>query len=107
MTNASPTVDVFQALADPNRRRLLDLLAARELAVQELAARFEITVQAVSQHLRVLSDAGLVARRKAGRYRYYRARPEGLAEVRDWLAHHEALWQGNLDRLARYVEERE
>src|SRR3954447_18247400 len=81
--------DVFQVLAEPRRRTLLALLAEDERTAGDIARRFDVTRQAVSQHLRILLDAGLIRERRAGTRRWYRARPEGLAEVRAYV---EAMW---------------
>ena len=97
--------DVFHAIADPNRRRLLELLRDEERCVQDLVPHLRITFGAVSQHLKVLLDGGLVTRRKAGRHRYYRAVPGALDEVHDWVGHYRAFWQERLDRLGRYLDE--
>lgn len=88
--------DPFQVLAEPRRREVLALIAGRERTAGEIAERFEITRQAVSQHLRVLLRAGLVAERREGARRWYSARPEGLEEVRAEL---DAMWPTALARL--------
>lgn len=98
--------DVFHAIADPNRRKLLDLVATRERSVQELAEHFDITVQGVSQHLQLLAAAGLVTRRKVGRSRYYRARPNPLRRVHAWVQRHERFWTSRLDRLGEHLDGR-
>lgn len=97
--------DVYHAIADPNRRRLLDLLREEERSVQQLMPHFDVTIGAVSQHLKVLLDNGLVARRKEGRYRFYRAQPEALKEVYDWSARYRAFWESRLDRLGSHLDE--
>jgi DNA-binding transcriptional ArsR family regulator len=74
--------DAFQALAEPRRRAVLRLVAERERTAGEIAAGFDVTRQAVSQHLRILLEAGLIVERRDGARRWYRARPEGLADVR-------------------------
>jgi DNA-binding transcriptional ArsR family regulator len=86
----------IRAIAEPNRRRILTLVAAQELSAGEIASRFEITRPAVSQHLTVLREAGLVAERREGTRRLYRARPEGFADLRSFL---EAFWEEGLERL--------
>lgn len=96
--------DVFQAIADPNRRRLLDLLATRERSVRDLAGHFDITLQGVSQHLQLLVAAGLVTRRKQGRFRYYRAHPRQLERVHAWVSRYERFWSDRLDRLGEYLD---
>jgi DNA-binding transcriptional ArsR family regulator/N-acetylglutamate synthase-like GNAT family acetyltransferase len=81
--------DVFQVLAEPRRRELLALLADEERTAADIAARFEVTRQAISQHLRILLAAGLIRERRDGARRWYQARPQGLEEVRAYL---EAMW---------------
>jgi DNA-binding transcriptional ArsR family regulator len=93
--------DPFQVLADPRRRRVLALVADRERTAGEIAERFDVTRQAVSHHLRVLLEAGLVAERRDGARRWYRARPDGLAEVRAEL---DAMWPTALGRLKSAAE---
>jgi DNA-binding transcriptional ArsR family regulator len=95
------TADVFQVLADPRRRDVLALLGDRERTAGEIAARFDVTRQAISQHLRILLRAGLIEERREGTRRWYRARPEGLAEVRAYV---EAMWPDALDALKAAAE---
>lgn len=97
--------DVYHAIADPNRRRLLDLLREEEHSVQQLMPHFDVTIGAISQHLKVLLESGLVARRKEGRFRYYRAQPETLKEVHDWTERYREFWESRLDRLGSYLDE--
>ena len=90
------------AIADPIRRRVLELVRDAEVPAGELAAHFDVSRPAVSRHLRVLREAGLVRERRAGRLRLYRADPEPLAELRDWL---ERYWDERLDALKALAEE--
>jgi DNA-binding transcriptional ArsR family regulator len=98
------TSEVFSAIADPNRRRLLDLLAAGDSPAQDLAERFDMSFAAVSQHLKVLLDAGLVARRAQGRQRIYRLAPEKLRIVDEWTAGYRKFWRSRLKRLGDYLD---
>ncbi len=93
--------EALRALADPGRRRILTLVRSEERAAGEIAAELPVTWPAVSQHLRVLKRAGLVSERRDGTRRYYRARPEGLEEVRAFL---DGFWGDKLQRLKREVE---
>jgi DNA-binding transcriptional ArsR family regulator len=95
-------VDAAVAISDPIRRRVLELVRDREVPAGELAARFDVSRPAVSRHLRVLREAGLVHERREGRLWLYRADPAPLAELRDWL---EGYWSGRLDALKRVAEE--
>lgn len=97
--------DTFTAIAHPVRRQLLDLLAAGEQPVTQLAANFPISRPAISQHLKVLLDAGLVTEERQGRERIYRLRPQPLRELDDWLAAYRRFWNERLDRLDVYLQE--
>ena len=94
----------LKAIAEPRRREILRLVARTELTAGEIAAHFEVTRPAVSQHLTVLKEAGLLAERRLGTRRHYRARPEGLAELRAYLA---AFWDDRLDVLRHQAEQAE
>jgi DNA-binding transcriptional ArsR family regulator len=95
-----PDPDVFAAVASPARRRLLQLLLDRgPQPVQELADEFAMSRPSVSEHLKVLKDAGLVTEEKAGRQRLYRLRPEPLAQVAAWLTPYEQFWREKLVNL--------
>ena len=95
----------FDVLAEPQRRRILDLLRDGERPVGELVDRLEISQPGVSKHLRVLRDAGLVSVRPEGQRRWYGVRPEALAEVDRWLAPYRRLWGRRLDALERHLDE--
>lgn len=96
---------IFQALADPTRREILELLRGGERAAGEVAERFEVSRPAISRHLRVLREAGLVARRKDAQSRLYRLAPGALREVDRWLDRYRVFWTARLHDLRRYVEE--
>src|SRR5215470_1118334 len=88
--------DVFTAIAHPVRRQILDLLTEHDMTVTHLAEPFQMSRPAISQHLRILLDAGLVEMREEGRSNYYRLMPDRLREVQRWLAHYERFWRGKL-----------
>jgi len=94
----------LRALADPRRRAILAIVRERELPAGEIAARFDVTRPAISQHLAVLREAGLLTERRNGTRRLYRARPAGAAEIRGWL---ETFWDEGLARLGAAAEEEE
>jgi DNA-binding transcriptional ArsR family regulator len=94
---------VLEVLAEPQRRRILELLRDGERPVGDLVARIALTQPAVSKHLRVLKDAGLVDVRPDGQRRLYRLRPEPLAELDAWLEPYRALWSDRLDRLEGHL----
>jgi DNA-binding transcriptional ArsR family regulator len=96
----------LQVLAEPRRQAILDLLRDGELTVGELVARLRMSQPAVSKHLRVLKDAGMVEVRADAQRRLYRIRPEPLAELDDWLATYRKLWSKSLDRLEDHLERR-
>jgi len=95
------TDEALRALAEPRRRAILRLVAHDELAAGEIAAAFDVTRTAVSQHLTVLRTAGLLSERRVGTRRLYRARPEGLAGLREFL---EDMWSSSLDVARRLAE---
>jgi DNA-binding transcriptional ArsR family regulator len=101
------TATTFDVLAEPTRRRILDLLLDRERPVGDLVKRLKLSQPGVSKHLRVLRDAGLVTVRPHGQQRWYGVRPEGLAELDRWLAPYRKLWGGRLDALERHLDRRE
>ena len=92
---------VAHALVEPTRREILRLVRDEERTVGDIASHFEVTRPAISQHLRVLQDADLVVVRPDGNHRYYRARPEGLTELRQWV---EGFWRDSLATLKIEVE---
>ncbi len=89
----------FAALGDPTRRRIVEMLATRELPAGEIARRFDMTAPAVSQHLRLLRGAGLVHVRRDAQRCIYAIDPNGLAELDAWLARFRRFWSGRLDAL--------
>lgn len=95
---------VLRALAEPRRRRILELVGSGELSAGEIAAHFEVTRPAISQHLTVLKSAGLLSERREGTRRLYSARPEGLVELRRFL---DGFWTARLDQLKAAAEEAE
>jgi DNA-binding transcriptional ArsR family regulator len=102
---ADVTAAVFEVLAEPSRRRILDLLRDQERPVGELASLLGARQPAVSKHLRVLRDAGLVEARVDAQRRLYRVRAEPLRELDDWLAPYRAMWTSHLDALELHLAE--
>jgi DNA-binding transcriptional ArsR family regulator len=94
----------FEVLAEPNRRRILDLLQAEERPVGDLVRELSVSQPAVSKHLRVLRDAGLVTVRRDAQRRLYRVRAEPLLVLDEWLAPYRQLWSRHLDRLERHLD---
>ena len=95
----------FAALADPTRRAILARLASGECSVTELAEPFEMSLPAVSKHLRVLEKAGLIARRREAQWRPCRLEAGRLKDVADWAEHYRHIWEERLDRLDVYLQE--
>ncbi len=107
MTTSTTAVDelsrTFAALADPTRRAMLGRLTEGDLTVNELAEPFEMSLQAVSKHLKVLEDAGLVSKGRDGRSRPCHAELDTLSPALDWLAEHRQVWEDRLDRLGDHL----
>jgi DNA-binding transcriptional ArsR family regulator len=97
-------MSVFDVVAEPNRRRILDLLSEAERPVGELVGRLELSQPAVSKHLRILRDAGLVAVRGDAQRRLYSVRPEPLQAIDEWLTPYRRMWAARLDDLARHLD---
>lgn len=95
----------FAALADPTRRAILARLATGECSVTELAEPFDMSMPAVSKHLRVLERAGLIARRRDAQWRHCRIEASPIKDVVDWAERYRDIWEGRLDRLGTYLQE--
>lgn len=98
--------DIFGAISHPARRRMLDLLIVADRSVNTIAGEFRMSRPAVSQHLRILLDAGLVTENRHGRERRYRLVPARLAPVRDWLVHYEKFWDHHLSMLQKTLSKK-
>jgi DNA-binding transcriptional ArsR family regulator len=99
------TATTFEVLAEPSRRRILELLLEGPRAVGDLVKRLKLSQPGVSKHLRVLREAGLVSVRTEAQRRIYELRPEPLAEVAEWLEPYRALWSDRLGALERHLDE--
>ena len=97
--------DVFQALADPNRRAIIGLLANRRLTIKAVAEHFPISRPAVSRHVKILTECGLVVVHRKGRERFCEARLDKLNEVTNWIEQQQKTWEERLDRLDEYLSE--
>ena len=100
-----PLSATFAALADPTRRAILARLAAGETSVTELAEPFDMSLPAVTKHLKVLERAGLIRRGREAQWRPCRLEAQPLREVSDWVAHYRRFWEQSLDRLDGYLKE--
>jgi DNA-binding transcriptional ArsR family regulator len=103
MPRAATTTDAFNAVAEPRRRQILDLLAQGELPVTELVRRLGVAQPQVSKHLRVLREVGAVQVREVGRQRVYRVDGRALKPIFDWVGRYEALWNERMDELEAVV----
>ncbi|WP_172371981.1 ArsR/SmtB family transcription factor [Sporosarcina jiandibaonis] len=99
--------DVFQAIADPTRRKLLELLAKEQLSIATLSSHFTMSRTAVTKHLGILESAGLVGSQKAGREKLYRLEVKPLQSLKQWLEFYEQYWDDKLEKLKFNVEEDE
>lgn len=97
--------DVYQAIADPNRRAIIDLLAREPLSLNGVADHFPISRPAISKHIKILSECGLVEVHPRGRERICEVRMEMLDEVSGWIERARQMWEGRLDRLDAYLKE--
>ncbi|RCH54368.1 transcriptional regulator [Mucilaginibacter hurinus] len=97
--------DTFQAIADPTRREILNMISAQPLNVNTVAGNFEISRTAVYKHLKILTECGLIKVKQHGRERYCEARLEKLAEVADWLEQYKKFWNSKLDNLEIYLKD--
>jgi DNA-binding transcriptional ArsR family regulator len=106
MIEAAPIDAVMRALSDPTRRAVFErVVSSDEITVVELTRGSGVTQGAISQHLKSLKQAGLVAERPAGRNVYYRAQPKGLAPLADWMSHYGVFWRERLDNLRTLLKE--
>ena len=98
---------VFAALADPTRRKILERLSAGNVRATDLAKPFSISLPAVSKHLRVLEEAGLLCRRRSGREHRFDLKPAPFRAASEWIEQYRKFWEGSLDALAEYLENEE
>jgi DNA-binding transcriptional ArsR family regulator len=96
--------DVFQAIADPTRREIIHLLANKTLTLNGVAENFKISRPAISKHIRILSECGLVVVHQQGRERYCEAHLNALREVSEWTAQYQTFWSARLDALGEFLE---
>ena len=97
--------DVFQAIADPVRREIIDLIAEEPMTVNSVADRFDISRPAVSKHIKILQECGLLKTIAKGRERHCIIIPQELSRVSDWVHQHRRLWESKLDSFENYLEE--
>ena len=97
--------DVFQAIADPTRRTILSLLAAQTLTLNAIAENFNISRPAISKHIKILNECGLIEIKDKGRERYCEAKLEKLSEVSVWIEQYKQFWESKLDALETYLDQ--
>lgn len=107
MARAATTTDVFNAVAEPRRREVIGHLARRECTVNDLVRALGLAQPAVSKHLHVLRQVGVVTVRAAGRHHYYRLEARSLKPIHDWVTTYQRLWDEQFDKLDKYLESRE
>lgn len=95
--------DVFQAIADPTRREIINLIAKRSLTPNSVAESFDVSRQAISKHIKILTECGLIVINQQGRERYCYIQPEKLSEVSDWLDNFRKLWEHRFDKLDKVL----
>lgn len=105
MARAATTTDAFNAVAEPRRRQIIDVLSTGEMAVNDVVERLAMPQPQVSKHLRVLREVGVVRSRQDGRHRLYRLNGQALRPIHDWIQGFERLWNERLDRLDDYLGE--
>mgnify|MGYP006388395753 CR=1 FL=1 len=97
--------DVFQAIADPTRRQIIGMIASQSLNLNAIADQFEVSRPAISKHIKILTECGLVVIKKQGRERYCEARLQKLNKVSDWVEQYRQFWDAKLDALEKYLDQ--
>jgi DNA-binding transcriptional ArsR family regulator len=95
--------DIFQAIADPTRRAIISLIVVQAMTPNALAEKFDASRQAVSKHIKILNECGLVTTKQLGRERYYQIHPKKLKEVADWLEPFRQMWENRFDKLDKVL----
>lgn len=97
--------DVFQGIADPTRREILNMVATKPLNVNSLSGQFDVTRAAIYKHIKILTECGLIEVKQKGRERYCEAKLEKLSVVSEWIEQYRQMWESRLDSLERYLQE--
>lgn len=105
--NMNTRRDVFQAIADPTRRAIIGMIAQKQVNVNTIAEQFDVSRQAISLHLKILSECGLLNIKQVGRERLCEAKLEKLNEVHEWVQQYQKLWKGRLNTLKNFIEQEE
>ncbi|MBS4197031.1 ArsR/SmtB family transcription factor [Lederbergia citri] len=104
MSSPVKKYDVFQSIADPTRRKMLQLLAQKEMPISTITSHFSMSRTAIAKHLHILSEAKLVSGRKVGREKIYSLQPEPFDEIKQWLSYYDQFWSNKLSMLKHTVE---
>src|SRR5207302_4708559 len=97
--------DVFQAIADPTRREIISLIAHQSLHLNSVAEKFDVSRPAISKHIKILTECGLITIKQEGRHRYCEAKLEKLEEVAQWIEPYKKFWNSRLDSLENYLQD--
>jgi DNA-binding transcriptional ArsR family regulator len=97
--------DVFQAIADPTRREIINMIAHQSLHLNSVAEKFDVSRPAISRHIKILTECGLITIKQHGRHRYCEAKLDKLNEVSDWVKQYRKFWTQKLDALETYLDE--
>ena len=95
--------DVFQAISDPTRREIIDLLSQKAMNLNAIADHFDITRPAISNHIRILNECGIIVIEQVGRERFCKIQPDRLKQVSDWIGKYENLWIGKIESFEKYL----
>ncbi|MBO9152226.1 ArsR/SmtB family transcription factor [Chitinophaga sp. GCM10012297] len=104
---SQPALDVFQVIADPSRRQILQLLTKNSLTISSLAENFDMSRPAVSKHVKILNDGGFISIRNIGRERYCMLRQEGFNDLQQWIGYFDSFWASKLKKLEALLDSRE
>ncbi|MCR2821674.1 ArsR/SmtB family transcription factor [Lederbergia panacisoli] len=104
MSSSAKKYDVFQSIADPTRRKMLQLLAQKEMPISTITSHFSMSRTAIAKHLHILSEAKLVNGQKVGREKIYTLQPEPFEEIKQWLSYYDQFWNNKLSMLKTVVE---
>lgn len=96
--------DVFQAIADPTRREILNMVARQSLNINSVSGNFDVSRAAIYKHVKILTECGLIIIKQQGRERYCEARPEKMDEVTEWVERYKKVWTSRFDNLESYIE---
>ena len=95
--------DVFQAISDPTRREIIDLISKKSMNLNAIADHFDITRPAISNHIKILNECGIVVIEQIGRERFCKIQPDTLREVSDWIGQYQDLWEQKIDSFEKYL----